>query len=376
MYRSERYGFWALSRFDDVVMALRDWTSFTSTHGITLDQLLDPKVAGTFTGSIIFMDPPDHDRMRKLVSRVFTPRAVAALEPLVRRVITGYLDPLAGRSHLDLCTDFAGPFPVEVISRDPRHPARRPAADPALARRDAAPGGRHPGDDPIGHGGGHQLQPLPPRAHARRSGATSATTCSPASSRPRSSTTTTVTPTASPTRRSPASARCSAAPAPRPSPSWSAAAWCCSIATRSSGRRSSTTRRSCRAALEEILRYWAPAQYQGRFTTAPVTLHGVTIPQGQPVLLLTGSATRDERAYADADRFDIERPAAAAGGVRARHPLVPRRGAGPAWRAGSPSRSSSAGGRATPSTKRASAGCRWSTSPASATCRSRSVRRR
>src|SRR6476469_6036799 len=61
-------------------------------------------------------------------------------------------------------------------------------------------------------------------------------------------------------------------------------------------------------ALEEILRYWAPAQYQGRFTTSPVTLHGVTIPQGQPVLLLNGSAHRDDRAYAHADRFDIERP--------------------------------------------------------------------
>ena len=61
------------------------------------------------------------------------------------------------------------------------------------------------------------------------------------------------------------------------------------------------------SAAEEILRYWAPSQYQGRFTRGPVTFHGVTIPAGVPVLLLTGAASRDERAYPDPDRFDIDR---------------------------------------------------------------------
>ena len=61
------------------------------------------------------------------------------------------------------------------------------------------------------------------------------------------------------------------------------------------------------SAVEEILRYWAPSQYQGRFTTAPATFHDVTIPAGAPTLLLTGAASRDERAYPDPDRFDIDR---------------------------------------------------------------------
>ena len=60
-------------------------------------------------------------------------------------------------------------------------------------------------------------------------------------------------------------------------------------------------------AIEEILRYWAPSQYQGRFTRSEVTLHDVTIPEGSPVLLLTGAANHDERAYDDPDRFDIDR---------------------------------------------------------------------
>src|SRR5262249_7200678 len=60
-------------------------------------------------------------------------------------------------------------------------------------------------------------------------------------------------------------------------------------------------------AVEEILRYWAPSQYQGRFTTAPATFHGVTIPACAPALLITGAAHRAERAYPAPDRFDIGR---------------------------------------------------------------------
>ena len=61
------------------------------------------------------MDPPDHDRMRTLVSRVFTPKAVADLEPMIRGLMRKYLDPLDG-DEFDLVADFSGPFPVEVIS--------------------------------------------------------------------------------------------------------------------------------------------------------------------------------------------------------------------------------------------------------------------
>jgi len=61
-------------------------------------------------------------------------------------------------------------------------------------------------------------------------------------------------------------------------------------------------------AVEEVLRYWAPSQFQGRVLTEAVTLHEVTMPAESRVLLLTGSANRDERAYEDPDRFDIDRP--------------------------------------------------------------------
>ena len=60
-------------------------------------------------------------------------------------------------------------------------------------------------------------------------------------------------------------------------------------------------------AVEEILRYWAPSQYQGRYSVVDSTWHGVTIPKGRPVFLITGAANRDPRRYDDPDRFDITR---------------------------------------------------------------------
>jgi cytochrome P450 len=61
-------------------------------------------------------------------------------------------------------------------------------------------------------------------------------------------------------------------------------------------------------AVEEVLRYLPPSQYQGRFSMRDSTWRGQTLPAGCPVLLVTGAATRDERAYDDPDRFDIGRP--------------------------------------------------------------------
>jgi cytochrome P450 len=63
------------------------------------------------------------------------------------------------------------------------------------------------------------------------------------------------------------------------------------------------------SAAEEVLRYDAPSQLQGRTTMTDVTLHGVTIPAGEKVMLITGSALRDERAYGEPDRFDVSRQA-------------------------------------------------------------------
>lgn len=63
------------------------------------------------------MDPLEHDRLRGLVSRVFTPRAMTAMEPMVREVILEYLDAPAERAEFDAVADHSAPFPVAIISR-------------------------------------------------------------------------------------------------------------------------------------------------------------------------------------------------------------------------------------------------------------------
>src|SRR4051795_13783875 len=76
-YHHERLGFWALSRYDDVLAALHDPATYCSQHGITLE----PKPP---LPMLLTTDPPEHTTMRRLVSRAFTPRRIADLEPTIR----------------------------------------------------------------------------------------------------------------------------------------------------------------------------------------------------------------------------------------------------------------------------------------------------
>src|ERR1019366_6422019 len=76
VYHNERFGFWALSRFSDVLAASLDTETFSSARGITLDSIGDPIPFPI----MIMMDSPLHDAFRKVVSRAYTPRRIAALE--------------------------------------------------------------------------------------------------------------------------------------------------------------------------------------------------------------------------------------------------------------------------------------------------------
>src|SRR3990172_8286138 len=92
LYRIERLGIWVLSRYADVLAALRDPGSFSSAHGIFLDQ--NPEL---FLKDMLQTDPPRHDRMRKLVLEAFTTRRVAALEPRLREIVRQLLHRLVER---------------------------------------------------------------------------------------------------------------------------------------------------------------------------------------------------------------------------------------------------------------------------------------
>jgi cytochrome P450 len=129
LYFSEQYGFYALSRYADVLAAHSDPTRLVSSYGITVDMLM----AKTQLNSkmMILLDPPEHTQQRKLVSQAFKRRTITDLDPLVIRTVIGFLDELDGRDEFDLVADFAALFPVEVISAMLGVPPAAPAGPPS-----------------------------------------------------------------------------------------------------------------------------------------------------------------------------------------------------------------------------------------------------
>jgi cytochrome P450 len=305
VYHNERYGFWALSRFEDVLAAHKDWRTYSSSHGVDLSMLTkDPAIARRLR-SIIMMDPPEHDRLRALVSRVFTPRAVTALEPMIREVVAGFLDPLDDRDELDAVAEFSAPFPVEIISRMLGVPAPdrqkiRHWLDVTLHREPGSLEPTYEGRQAMAESGAYFRELV---ARKRREPADDMLT------------------------------RLTQVEVERADGSMTALddeeiAGFISLlggagaetVTKLVGNavvlfaRHPDQWRKVRddpamipGAVEEILRYWPPSQYQGRFSLLDSELHGVTLPAGYPVLLLTGAATRDPRAFDRADDFDVER---------------------------------------------------------------------
>jgi cytochrome P450 len=305
VYYSERYGFYALSRFADVLAAHRDWHAFSSAHGIELFLLSkDPEEIRSYR-SIIMMDPPEHDTFRALVSRVFTPRAVNALEPMIREVICSFLDPLDDAREFDAVADFAAPFPVEVISRmlgvpegerqqirhwldislhrEPGQTDPSPENEQAMLEQGVyfheltVEKRKNPGDDMLsrltqvtvdrGDGAETGLDDAEIAGFASLLGGAGAETV-----------TKLVGNAVTLFWQHP--------------DQW---------------QKVVDDREKIPRAIEEILRYWPPSQYQGRYCEEEREFDGGTIPAGFPVLLITGAATRDPRAFERADEFDIER---------------------------------------------------------------------
>jgi cytochrome P450 len=306
VYYSDQYGFYALSRFADVLAAHRDWETFSSAHGIELFTLSKPADEIASYRSIIMMDPPEHDRFRTLVSRVFTPKAVTSLEPMIREVISGLLDPLEEAGQFDAVADFAGPFPVEVISRmlgvpEGERQAIRHRIDISLHRE--------PG----------QREPSPENEQAILEGAIYFHELTVEK------------------RKNPADdmlSRLTQAKVDRGDGTETGLddAEITGFLTLLGGAGAETVTKlvgnavvlfwqnpdqwqkllddpeKIPRAVDEILRILPPSQYQGRFCTKDRDFEGGTIPAGHPVLLITGAATRDPRAFERPDDFDIERP--------------------------------------------------------------------
>lgn len=108
--------FWALSRFGDVLQAFRDAETFSSAGGVALENRRRIEQVNPDFRQMIELDPPAHTVLRSLVSRIFTPRRVAAMEHEIRGIFNGYMDAVIEAGHCDLVTEISSPFPMDVIS--------------------------------------------------------------------------------------------------------------------------------------------------------------------------------------------------------------------------------------------------------------------
>lgn len=112
-HRSDQLNFDALSRYDDVRTAFRDPELYSSSYGSAFETW-GPRAR--LRQSFLAMDPPDHDRMRALISRGFTPRRVENLEPKIQEITAGYIESALEAGEFDFVADFAQRIPVDVIS--------------------------------------------------------------------------------------------------------------------------------------------------------------------------------------------------------------------------------------------------------------------
>lgn len=299
-YRNTELDFFALSRYEDVVEASQQPALFSSAEGTTLERL----DTGALLPMMIFMDPPVHDVNRRLVSRAFTPRSVAELEPFVRRTARGYLEPLQEKGGGDFVEEFSALLPMDVImellgvpSAD-RNQLRR-HMDASLERLEDPPYiGREAIEAMLAMN--EYWEHLLAEKRSRPDDSLMSKLCQ-----------VEVTDGGETSQLSDREVLgfCSLIGAAGTETLTKLLANAAVLFHRRPEQWD--TLRSepslAPAAVEETLRYWAPSQYQGRVLTARVERHGTVMPEGARVLLLTGSANRDDREYPNADTFDIER---------------------------------------------------------------------
>jgi len=114
LYYNEELDFYALSRYDDVTKCLKDFETYSSAKGTIMEL-----IKGGFQpppGMFIFEDPPLHDAHRDVLRRLFTPRAIAAVEPKIREFTTQVLDPKVGTGGFDFIKDLGAEMPMRTIS--------------------------------------------------------------------------------------------------------------------------------------------------------------------------------------------------------------------------------------------------------------------
>ncbi|HUI49792.1 MAG TPA: cytochrome P450 [Acidimicrobiia bacterium] len=302
LYHNAQYDFFAVSRYDDVERGLKDRETYISGRGAIIELIkADLEMP---PGVIIFEDPPVHTVHRGLLSRVFTPKKMNALEPRVREFCAASLDPLVGAGRFDFVTDIGAQMPMRVIGMLLGIPEqdqeairehvdasiRTEAGEPMRSSIDAILSGeifadyidwraQHPSDD--------LMTELLNAEFVDVTGTTRRLT--------RAEILTYVTVIAGAGNETTTRLI-----------GWSGKV----LAEHPEQRRELVADPSLVPnALEELLRFEPPAPHVARYVARGVQLYGQEVPEGSTMVFLVGSANRDDRRFPDGDRFDIHRNA-------------------------------------------------------------------
>jgi cytochrome P450 len=303
LYYNEEYGFYALSRYDDVESALTDWETYRSGRGTVFEMIR----AGVEIppGTILFEDPPVHDLHRALLTKAFTPRRINAIEPLIRQFCVRALDPLVGSGRLDFIADLGAKIPMRTIGYllgipEADQDAIRKNADDQLLLMDGERGefdrnafeqthrmiaayidwrAGHPSDDLITELLSAEIEE--PDGTRRRLTRSEVLNYMMVIAGAGNETTTHL------------------------------IGFMGQLLSDHPGQRQQIVadRSLIPRTVEEALRYEAPSPVQCRYVAREVSCHGQVVPEGSIMVLLNGSANRDERYFPDPDRFDIHREA-------------------------------------------------------------------
>jgi len=285
--------YWMLSRADDTDRALADWRTFSSARGTLIDtdvSLLPPNMFN--------MDPPRHDELRGILSRNLTPSRVAALEPQVRAYVDGLVDGFVGQASFDAQNDFGHVIPTITMCTL----MDLPTADREQFLKwnlDTLGGADFTSEAALaayGEMGAYWEQLV---AERRGGNGTDLITQIVNTQLPGED-----------LSDAEIGGFCSLLHDASQNTTMNMIAHSVMTLGRHPDQRRKLKDRPelWPKAIEELMRFVSPVQGLARCTTSDVELHGVTIPEGDQVLMLYGSANHDERAFDDPETFDVERP--------------------------------------------------------------------
>ncbi|ADP82363.1 cytochrome P450 [Pseudofrankia inefficax] len=300
LYRNERLDFWGLSRYDDVVAALKDLRRLTSTKGDILEvvQAAPDMPPGIFINE----DPPLHTIHRALVSRMFTPRKIRALEEKVRAFCAACLDPLVGAGRFDFVLDLGAELPMRTIGMlfgipDTEQPSLRSTAQRALRNE---PGKPLPVTKEKYFGGGNYTEYVDWRAK------------NPSDDIITELLTLEFTDDSGKVRRltrQEVQIFVGVIAGAGVETTSRLFGWMGKLLAEYPDQRGELVAEPALIprAVEELLRVEPPGPHVARCVTEDLVLHGQTVPAGSALLLMLASANHDERVFPDPDRFDIHR---------------------------------------------------------------------